>query len=418
MFALVDCNNFFVSCERVFDPSLESVPVVVLSNNDGCIVARSEESKRLGIRMGAPYAETKALIDRHHVKVLSSNYHLYGDLSHRVMQSLRMFVPDMEVYSIDEAFLKFDGTFQYLDLREYCMRIRKKIMQWTGIPVSIGIAPTKTLAKVANHVAKKQTVTGVFDMRDRALTDGVLKTFSVEEVWGIANRMGMRLRRMGIETAYQLKHSETGKIRSSFGVVGERIVRELSGLSCLGLEEIQPKKAICSSRSFGRAVTDLGELEEATSTYVFRACQKLRAQNSLVSGISVFLTTYRFKNPNDCYRNSTNYFFATPTEDTAQVIQGALSCLRQLYKKGYRYKKTGVLLMGLVPNHLRQQHLFEADKTKKCHLRGKTLDQLNEKWGQGTVFYAVQGTKQAWRMKRNLCSPRYTTHWSELAGVR
>ena len=294
IYALVDCNNFYCSCERVFNPALEKKPMAVLSNNDGCIVARSNEIKALGIPMGAPMFQYKELLEKKRAIILSSNYQLYGDMSQRVMETLRQFTPSMEVYSIDEAFLRLE-EFQRLDLIKYCLEIRKTVKQWTGIPVSIGIAPNKTLSKVANHIAKKHTKTGVFDIFKRSTQNEILANFPVGNIWGVGRQLSKKLNEMGINTALKLRDVDIVWARKHFTVVGERLVRELRGASCLELEEVIAKKNITSSKSFGKLVTDKKELMNAIANYTTKACHKLRLQNSKAQGLYVYLRTNPFR---------------------------------------------------------------------------------------------------------------------------
>lgn len=415
IFALVDCNNFYASCERVFNPSLEKRPIVVLSNNDGCIVARSNEAKSLGIPMGAPYHLNKSLIQKNRVAVFSSNYQFYGDMSHRVMDSLQHFVPDMEVYSIDEAFLRLD-SFSRRDLFAMSTDIRNKILQWTGIPTSFGIAPTKTLAKVANHIAKKYTTEGIFDLCDPDCQTAVLHELPVEELWGISHRWGSRLRGLGINTALELRDADAKLIRKHMSVVGERMVHELRGVSCLDLEELAPRKNIMSSKSFGKPISDLEPMQEALANYVARGCEKLRKQNSKAQGIHVFLKTNFFKRYDPQYRNGMTLGFDFPSSDTAFILSKAKHMLSTLYRKGFRYKKCGVMLLDLVSDNHQQQHLFlKLPEQAKSDTLMKTLDTINESMGPGTVFHAAQGIKRDWAMRCDRRSNRYTTQWDELA---
>jgi DNA polymerase V len=411
VFALVDCNNFYASCERVFDPRLKNRPIVVLSNNDGCIVARSNEVKALGIPMGVPFFEQKALIKKHKIAVFSSNYQLYGDMSQRVMDSLRLFAPDIEVYSIDEAFLRLDHL-EPRDLVDYCTTIRAKVMQWTGIPVSIGIGPTKVLAKVANRVAKKQTDDGVFDIRSRKAQDEILRTLEVEKLWGIARRWAERLRRIGITKASELRDASPVIIRKHLSVVGERLVRELRGDSCIDLEDIQPRKNIMSSKSFGNLLTQKEPMEEALANYAARACEKLRKQNSRAQAVYVFVGTSEFSK--EQYSNSLTCSLTVPTSDTRLIIETAKLCLNRIYKPGYRYKKTGVMLLDLIPAALEQKHLFvDSDPRPGDHLMD-TVDRINQDHGPDTVFFGAQGVNREWKMRCGSRSPRYTTQWDEL----
>ena len=290
IFALVDCNNFYASCERVFNPKLEGKPIVVLSNNDGCIIARSNEAKALGIPMGAPFFKYKQLINRNKVHVFSSNYTFYGDMSARVMTSLRSLVGEIEIYSIDEAFLDI-SSFAYCDLEDTAKEIKTLIKQWTGIPVSIGIGSSKTLAKIANRQAKKDSLDNVFDIRNPDVKKSVLQELPVEEIWGISTRWGRRLRKIGIEKAQDLVEANPRYVKKTISIVGERIHYELNGVSCIGIEEVKNKKNIISSKSFGKKVSQVQELEEAVSNYTARACEKLRLQNSRAQGLYVFLRT-------------------------------------------------------------------------------------------------------------------------------
>jgi DNA polymerase V len=416
IFALVDCNNFYASCERVFNPRLRNRPIVVLSNNDGCIVARSNEVKALDIPMGVPFFKQKALIKKHSVEVFSSNYQLYGDMSKRVMDSLRLFCPDMEVYSIDEAFLRLDHL-QPRDLGEYCKTIRQKILQWTGIPVSIGIGPTKVLAKVANHVAKKQTACGVFDIRSKQAQDEILKNLEVKKLWGIAGRWAERLGRIGINKASELRDASPTIIRKRLSVVGERILRELKGQSCIDLEDIQPRKNIMSSKSFGDLLTRKEPIGEALSNYAARACEKLRKQNSRAQAVYVFVQTNNFKETDKQYSNSITCTLAILTSDTRIIIGAAKHCLDKIYKPGYRYKKVGIMLLDLIPASLEQGNLFvDTNHHPGDHLMN-TMDRVNNDHGPDTLFIGAQGVTREWKMRCGLRSPRYTTQWDELLMV-
>jgi DNA polymerase V len=416
IFALVDCNNFYASCERVFAPNLKERAIVILSNNDGCIVARSNEAKSLGIPMGAPIFKQKAIIKKNNVAVFSSNYELYGDMSKRVMDSLSLFTPDMEVYSIDEAFLRLD-YLQPRNLYEYCKTIREKILQWTGIPVSIGIAPTKVLAKVANHVAKKKT-DGVFDIRCQQKQDDILKSLDADKIWGIARSWSKRLNSMGIYKASELRDASPTIIRKHLSVVGERILRELKGQSCIDLETIQPKKNIISSKSFGKSITKKEPIEEALSNYAARACEKLRKQNSRAQAVHVFVQTNGFRETDRQYNNAITHTLTTPTSDTRIIIEAAKFCLSKIYQHGYRYKKTGIMLLYLIPASLEQKQLFvDFDHRPGDHLM-KIMDRVNKEQGSDTLFFGAQGVTREWQMRCGSRSPRYTTQWNELLMVR
>ena len=417
IFALTDCNNFYASCERVFQPALEGRPVVVLSNNDGCVVARSNEAKALGIAMGAPFHLNKEMFAEKGVAVFSSNYQLYGDMSERVMETLGLLAPDIEVYSIDEAFLRLDG-FAGRDLTAMGADIRTTVLQWTGIPVSLGIAPTKTLAKIANHVAKKRTAAGVFDMRDGGVRERILAELPVEEVWGINKRLGARLRALGMQTALDLGRADPKRMRSAFSVVMERMVLELRGISCLDLEDVAPKQQIMSSRSFGKPLSELEPVAEALASYTARACEKLRRQRSKARGIHVFLATNRFRKDEAQYTNGASAGFDHPTADTAVIIKRSRALLERLYRKGYRYKECGIMLLDLVPEDHDQGHLFTPREPPRTDKLMRTLDGINRSMGPGTVFHAAQGFRRDWRMRCGRRSPRYTTKWGELLSVR
>lgn len=420
-FALVDCNNFYVSCERVFNPRLEGKPVVVLSNNDGCIVARSNEAKALGIRMAAPWYQAEKEARRQGIACFSSNYALYADMSARVMTVLGQFSPHQEIYSIDECYLGFAG-FESRDLVAYGQEIRHRVKQWTGIPVGIGIASTKTLAKLANHTAKKQErFAGVcdfgrFSSRD---LDALLEGIAVIEVWGVGRKTHLRLQKMGIHTALDLKRSDRRQIRAQFSVMLERTVAELNGLSCIDLEEADPaKQQIISSRSFGRPVCCLQDLSEAVSSYTLRAAEKLRAQGSVASSIGVYILTNPFKPETPQYQKTFVVPLAKPGDDARVLVQAALKGLGHVYREGFQYKKAGIVLMGLERKSTRPRTLFddpvsEARSTRLMHL----MDTINARMGQGTLTLAASGTHKTWRMRRGRKSPDYTTCWEELPRV-
>jgi DNA polymerase V len=409
MLALVDCNNFYVSCERVFNPSLENVPVIVLSNNDGCAVARSNEAKELGIRMGAPFYQIRELCHRQGVRVFSSNYELYGDMSRRITSVLRRFAPQLEVYSIDESFLNLDGIDEPTTL---ACNLRKTVYQWTGIPVSIGLAPSKTLAKAANRLAKKDGTGCMQLLADQC--DDALESIKIEDVWGVGRRLGRRLRQISILTARDLAKASPSNIRRIGGVNLERTLRELNGLSCLGMEQRQPRQNICSSRSFGRPVMELHDMEEALSSYVMTAVQRMRGEGSLAQGIQVFLATNSFKENTPQYHNSITGPLMEPTDDLLAITSAALGLLRRIYRKGYAYKKTGLLLMDLMPHSLRQTNLFTENKTRNRANLNHALDQVMETHGRDSVFLASQGIRREWQMRRDKRSQGWTTMWDEI----
>lgn len=415
VFALVDCNNFYASCERIFNPKLEGKPVVVLSNNDGCIIARSNEAKALGIKMGAPFFKCKSLIKRHNVQVFSSNYALYGDLSQRVMDVLQQMEPEVEIYSIDEAFVSLPYSE---NLTEYATQLRNKVKQCVGIPVSIGIAPTKTLAKLANRIAKKNAqYNGVFDISSHDKIDELLSSIEVGDVWGIGRQSTKKLNRQGIYSVLQLKKANDAWIRKHLTVTGLRTVMELRGIPCISLENTQAsKKSIISSKSFGSPVGSLADLTEAISTYTSRAAEKLRNQKSIAGGLHVFITTNRFKTCMQ-YSNSEMVILPEPTSSTPALIGAAVKCLKHIYKPGYEYQKAGVMLTDIASETCQQKNLFMETSDDKAPLM-KALDKINERWGRHTLQYAVTGFKKPWKFKQTRKSPAYTTRWADLPIVK
>jgi len=421
IFALIDCNNFYASCERVFNPKLWGKPVIVLSNNDGCIVARSNEAKALGIKMAVPYFEMKDVIEKNNVYVFSSNYTLYGDMSRRVMNILSTFSPDIEFYSIDEAFLVLNGIFEN-NITGYCKNVRSTVMKWTGIPVSIGIAKTKTLAKIANEYAKKHPIYGgVVDLSnvDKEKKDGFLKKMVVEDIWGVGKQYARLLNFNRIYNAYEFTYMSEEWVKKNMSVVGLRTQLELRGTACIELSDSpQPQKNILASRSFGRPVECFKEMHEAVSQYVTRAAARLRKQNLAAGNISVFLATNRFKPEEKQYSNSISYSLPEPTDYTPDLIDYAIALLKKIYKDGYKYKKGGVLLNDLVPNDIIQQNMFDGGLNIKKKALMKTVDSINMEWGKDTLKNASVGIRQKWDMRRQFCSPRYTTSWNELLTAR
>ena len=418
VFALVDCNNFYASCERVFNPSLDGQPIVVLSNNDGCVVARSNEAKALGIRMGVPEFQIRPLLRAQQVRVFSSNYRLYGDMSQRVMETLEQFCPDLEIYSIDEAFLSLSG-FTSRDLTAYGRTICATVKQWTGIPVSVGIAETKTLAKIANRVAKRTPDTGgVCDLLSCADRDAVLGRIAVDQVWGIGPSHARLLTQHGITTALQLRAADDQWIRKHLGIVGLRLLMELRGVSCLDLEECpSPKQSLTCSRSFGTLVTTVAEIEEAVSAYTSRAAEKLRRGGLAATVLTVFLMTNEFKDEPQ-YRNALTVTLPMATDNSHELIRSALQGMRTLYRDGYRYKKAGVMLTGLLPVSQVQTDMFDQqDRVRSTRLM-LALDAVNDRWGAGTLAYASSGLAPSWTTQFHRRSPAYTTDWNELPVAR
>ncbi len=413
-FALVDCNNFYVSCERLFRPELQNRPVVVLSNNDGCIIARSNEAKALGFAMGSPYFKNLALLRRHKVSVFSSNYALYGDLSSRVMSLLLHQENEVEIYSIDEAFLALPASPNW-DVTAYARDLCKKIKQWVGIPVSIGLAPTKTLAKIASTIAKKQPAQqGVCRLHDQQKIDNTLAQTPASAIWGIGRRSTKKLQQHGIHTALQLKEADQDWIRKTLTITGLRTVIELGGMPCLDMEKAPPpRKSIVSSRSFRRPITTHQHLKEAIATYTAIAAVKLRHQKLRCGAIHVFLTTNRFQKEKGFYANSQTITLASPSGDTPRLTHYALQGLQAIFKKGYRYSKAGIMLLNLSKEGHRQLHLFRGEKKERRELM-VAMDKINQQWGRHTLQVAASGLNKSWSMSQEYKSPAYTTNWQEL----
>ncbi len=417
--ALVDCNNFYVSCERVFNPRLEGIPVVVLSNNDGCAVARSAEVKALGIKMAEPWFKLKDIAKRHGIVALSSNYTLYGDLSARVMQILSNFSPVQEIYSIDECFLNLAG-FNRLTLVEYGQTIRQTVKQQVGIPVCVGIAETKTLAKLANHCAKKGYAGnhGVCDFGQLS-EDELSRVFSqipVGDVWGVGRKHTEKLLTLGINTVEDLRTANLQRIRAQFSVVLAKTVQELNGIACIELDEANtPRQQIMVSRSFGASVMNLADLSESVAYYATTAAEKLRHDGSVANSVCVHICTNPFKENEAYYAKSQSIPLATPCDNTSKIVNAALSGLKQIYRPGLSYKKTGVLLMGLQPKGTMQTDLFaEPESDEKSDDLMHVMDAINQKMGRGSVSLAAAGIKRRWSMRRESKSPNYTTDWNEL----
>jgi len=416
--ALIDVNNFYVSCERVFNPKLVGKPVVVLSNNDGCAVARSNEVKALGVPMGAPWFKMKDLARQHGIVALSSNYALYADMSNRVMSILREYSPDQEVYSIDESFLDLTG-FQSRDLIKYAQHMRRRILRWTGLPVCVGIGATKTLAKLANHCAKKRPqfngVCNFNSMTDIEL-DTLLAEIEVGEVWGVGRKLAPKLEALGFNTVLDLKQANPERLRQQFSVVMEKTVRELNETVCIELEEVAPpKKQILSSRSFGQPVRDYNSLAESITLYMSRAAEKLRKQSSYAGSVYVYIRTSPFKPDDPFYTNGLTIPLSSPTDDSRQLVHVALWCLKHIYKPNYNYAKAGVMLSELVPAEGAQTDMFSRVQTTfKSDALMATMDKINRKMGKESIKLASEGFKRPWKMRQQNKSPSYTTHWEDL----
>lgn len=413
MVALVDCNNFYASCERLFQPRLLYKPIVVLSNNDGCVVARSDEAKSLGIKMGIPAFQIKDLIDRGRVISFSSNYTLYGDISNRVMQTLSNFSPEVEIYSIDEAFLNFSGI---QNVEEYAKSIKTTVKQWVGVPVCVGVAETKTLAKIANRYAKKNFKNiGVWVIDSEQRRVEALRNTDIEDVWGIGNKYSKMLRSYNINTAYDFSQASENWVKSKMSVVGQRTLLELNGVSCLTLELIsEPKKNICNSRSFGQSIISFSPLSEAISNHAAACAFKLRKQKSVASFVQVFIMTNRFSREDGQYINSTTISLPVGSNDSKTLIKYALTALRKIYKDGFKYKKAGVQVFGIVPENHIQLGLFDNPSDAKSKKVMKLIDNINHSNGKNTIKLAAQGFDRSWRMKNEKLSPCYTTRFKDL----
>jgi DNA polymerase V len=417
IFALVDCNNFFASCERVFRPDLWDRPIVVLSNNDGNIIARSDESKALGIKMASPYFKVSTFLKKNGVEVFSSNYTLYGDMSHRVMSVLKHLESAVEVYSIDEAFISLPAG-KKSNFTGHGQHIKAVVQKWTGLPVSIGFAHTKTLAKIANRIAKRNSQhKGVFDLTTYDNIDAILSRIEVKDVWGIGRQYTKKLNNHGIFTARDLKYSNDKWIKRNLTVMGLRTVWELRGKPCISIEDAPAlKKGIITSKSFSHPVTSLEELKEAVATYVSRAAEKLRSQHSITNALHIFLSTNRFKPDSPQYSNSLLMVLPEPTASTPILIKHSLNSLEKIYRSGFEYKKAGVMLTEIMPEAYRQGNLFNQDRDDR-NLMG-ALDSINAKWGQSTVQCAAAGFKKPWMFKREQLSKAYTTQWDQLPVVK
>ncbi len=417
IFALIDCNSFYCSAERICQPELKRLPVVVLSNNDGCVIARTSEVKRLGIPMGAPYWQVCDELAAAGVVVRSSNYTLYADISNRVMTILADMLPAIEVYSIDEAWGDMTGVQE--DLTEYGKRIRARLLQWVGMPVGVGISTTKTLAKLANWAAKKWPATGgVVDLTDPARQEKLLRIAAVDEVWGVGRRLAARLKPLGIKTAWDLAQFDIATIRKNFGVTLERTARELRGISCIGMNEgPPPKKAICSSKMFGEKQKLLAPIEEAMATYVTRAAEKLREQHSLCGALQVGIQT-QYHNPKlPRYAASMTCVVPTPSDDTRDLVPIALRGLRQIYRPGFLYSKCSVLLLDLSQRGELTSDLFAPAPRRGSERLMSVVDQINKREGRGTVRLGRVPANPDWGMRREMLSRSYTTNWDELITV-
>ncbi len=414
MFALIDCNNFYASCERVFRPDLVGKPIVVLSNNDGCVIARSNEAKALGIPMGALAFEYKDVFIQNNINVFSANFALYGDMSNRVMTLLQEYSPESEIYSIDEAFLKLRG-FEMYDLNEYGVEISKRIKKWTGIPVSIGIAPTKALAKIANKIAKKypeRTKSSyLIDTEEKRIK--ALKWTAIEDVWGIGRKHSIRLQEVGVKTAYDFTQLNDSWVQRNLSIVGLRLKRDLQGIPTLDLEEVKDKKNIATTRSFERNITELKDLKERVTTFAVSCAEKLRKQESTCNSLMVFVQTNFHRQDLKQYSKNIVVKLPFPTSSSIELAKFATQALEKIFVFGYSYKKAGVIIMNFTPEKDMQLSLFE-NSNPKHKLLMKVIDRINLSMGQQKIKLASQDQKRVWKMKQEKLSPRYTTQLKEV----
>jgi len=416
--ALVDCNSFYVSCERLFNPSIIKKAVIVLSSNDGCVISRSIEAKALDIKMGEPYFKVEKIVKKNDVKVFSSNYSLYGDISRRVMKTLKQFSPRIEIYSIDEAFLDL-SSIKNEDLLECGNKIKKTILKWTGIPTSIGIATTKTLSKIANYVAKKEK-SGIVNLINSRQTDEILSKININDVWGVGRQLTKFYIRNGIKTAYQLKNMHNGWIKKNTNVFGSRTAMELKGISCTSLEIYQGKrKNCCVSRSFARKVTELEELNESITTHCLNAAEKIRLDNQATKRITVFIRTSPFQKNKNYYANSKDIDLPIRTNDSIELVKQALIALKYIYKKGYRYQKVGIILSELNDIDIYKKNLFSSINSEEKRIKlMKALDYTNIKYGRHALSIAQAGLKKKWNIKKQHSSKIDTACFDSLPIVR
>ena len=416
--ALIDCNSFYVSCEKLFNPSIIKKPVVVLSNNDGCVISRSSEAKILGIKMGEPYFKIKKIVKKNNVKVFSSNYSLYRDISKRIMKTLKQFSPQIEIYSIDEAFLNL-SSIKDENLLEYGNKIKNIILKWTGIPTSIGIATTKTLSKIANYTAKKEK-SGVISLINSEKIDKILSEVKINDVWGVGRQLTKFYIKNGINTAYQLKNISNSWIKKNTNVFGSRTAMELKGISCISLEIHQEKrKNCCVSRSFGTKVTKLEELKKSITTHCLNAAEKIRIDNQIAKKVTVFIRTSPFQKNKNYYANTKDIDLPIETNDSIELVKQSLNALKYIYKKGYRYQKTGIILSGLKDANIYKKNLLSTicseEKRKKLM---KAIDHTNIKYGRHTLSIAQAGLKKRWNIKRQHSSKIDTACFELLPVVR
>jgi DNA polymerase V len=419
MFALVDCNNFYASCERVFKPQLRNKPIAILSNNDGCVIARSDEAKAIGLPMGAPAFKYKSFFKANDVTVFSSNYPLYGDMSDRVISILKQFTPDVEPYSIDEAFLEFKGFDNY-DMQSYGEKIQKRILKWTGIPTSVGIAPTKALSKVANKIARKfpRETNNVFIIRTDKQRIKALKWTKIESVWGIGRRLSLRLKSQGVTTAYDFSLLSDTWVLKNFSITELKLKKDLEGKPTLKLEDTtKSKKSIATTRSFETTYSDIDNIKERISTFAVNCAEKLRKQESSCNFIIVLLSSDRHKKDMEQHRESIHIALPYPTNSSLIISKYAVKAVASIFKKGIKYKRAGIIVTGLVPTDNHQLNFFEAQNPKHTRLM-KAIDNLNSKLGDYKIKLGNQDLERTWKMRQEHLSPRYTTQINELLIIK
>tara|TARA_E500000178_G_scaffold356553_1_gene435428 strand:+ start:2460 stop:3713 length:1254 start_codon:yes stop_codon:yes gene_type:complete len=417
MFALIDCNNFYVSCERVFNPNLNGKPVVVLSNNDGCAISRSDEAKQLGIPMGAPIFKYRSIINQHNVIVLSSNYPLYADMSNRIMTTISKFIPDVEIYSIDEAFLKFEGYENY-DLLSYASKMRNTILKWTGIPTSVGIAPTKSLAKISNKIARKfpSQTKHVYVLDTDYKRSKALNYFPLNDIWGIGRRLSKRLQNIGCKNASDFVNLPEQWVKSNLSIVELKIQQELKGISNLDLDSLKIKKSIATTRSFEKPISNLGKLKERVSTFSLSCAEKLRRQNSLCNVMIVFIRSNYFRKDLQQHSCSRVVTLPYPTNSSFVLNNYALKAIENMFQDKIDYKKAGVIVTSLIPNNSYQLGIFENEDYRHKPLM-KTMDYINSKYGE-KIKLANQDLKRKWKMKQEFLSPCYTTKIDDIIKIK
>ncbi len=417
MFALVDCNNFYASCERVFRPDLIGKPVVVLSNNDGCVIARSNEAKAVGVPMGAPAFEHEELFKKHNVHVFSANFALYGDMSQRVMNILSEYTPEIEIYSIDEAFLKLQG-FEKFNLKSYGQEMQRKVVKWTGISVSVGIAPTKSLAKVANRIAKKfpNKTNSVYLIDSEEKRIKALKWLKIEDVWGIGRRHAKRLKAINVNTAFDFTQLNDSWVKKNLSIVGLRLKHDLQGIPTLDLEILQPKKNIATTRSFEKNYTEFEQLNERVTTFAVSCAEKLRKQKSCCNSIMVFIHTNGHRHDLPQYSRNIVVKLPFPTNSSIELAKFANQALGKIFRKGFHYKKAGVIVMDFSPENQKQLKIFENSNAKHVPLM-QAIDKINASFGQQKIKLASQDLRKVWKMKQEKLSPRYTTNLNEIITI-